>query len=93
MPTFNNGIDWAALLAVTAVDTLGHINIVSGGSAASVFTLFGFDGNSLGRADSFAELAGNTTLFTSRIAAQGVLSTETGGNRALFEGIEDSVTR
>jgi hypothetical protein len=47
----NNGIDWATLLAETAVDALGHIDIVSGCSSAAVLTLLSFNGDSLSWAD------------------------------------------
>lgn len=47
----DNGIDWAGLLAETAVDALGHVNVVAGGAAGSVFALFGFDGDGLCWAD------------------------------------------
>lgn len=89
--TLNNGIHRAALLAVTAVDTLGHVDIISGGATAPVFTLLGLDGDGLGGADSFTQLAGNAALFAGGIAAQGVLSTEAGGDGAFFEGVVDGV--
>lgn len=90
--TLNNGINGAALLAVSTVDALGHINVVSGGSSASIFTLFRLNRDSLGWADSLAKLAGNATLFTGWIAAEGVLSTESRGDGALLERVEDGVS-
>lgn len=90
--TLNDGIHWAALLAVATVNALGHINIVTGRPAASVLALFGLNGNSLGRADGFTELASNAALFTSGIATEGVFTTETGGDGTLLEGVEDGVT-
>lgn len=47
----NNSIDWTALLAETAVDALGHINIVSSRPPASISSLLGFDCDSLSWAD------------------------------------------
>ena len=47
----NNGVDGAGFLAETAVDALGHVDIVTGGSARAIGTLFGFNGDGLGRAD------------------------------------------
>ena len=91
MLTLNNCIDRAALLAEATVDTLGHVNIVTSSPAASVFTLLGLNCNSLGRANGFAEPASNAALFTGGITAQGVLSTETRGDGAFFEGIVDRV--
>jgi hypothetical protein len=91
--TLNNGIHGATLLAVATVDALGHINIVTGRPAASVLTLLGLNGNSLGRADGLAELAGNAALLTGGITTESVLTTETGGDGTLFEGVEDGVAR
>ena len=91
--TLNDSIHRATLLAVTTVDTLGHVDIVTGRPAASVLTFLGLNGDSLGRADGLAELAGNAALLTSRVATQSVLTTETGGDRTLLEGVEDGVTR
>ena len=90
--TLNDGIHRATLLAVATVNALGHINIVTGRAAASILTLFGLNGNSLGRADSLTELASNAALFTSWIATEGVFATETGGDRTFLERVEDSVT-
>jgi hypothetical protein len=91
--TFHNGIDWAALLAVSAVDAFGHINVISGCAAASVFTFFGLNCDGLGRTDGFAQLAGNAAFFAGGVSTQSVFATETGGDWALFEGVEDGVAR
>lgn len=61
--TLYDGINWAALLAITAVDTLCHINVISGCSSAAVFTFFGLNGNGLRGADGFAELAGDAAFL------------------------------
>lgn len=92
MLTLNNGVHRAGLLAVATVDALGHIDIVTGRPAASIHTLFRLNGNGLGRADGLAKLAGNAALFTGGITTQSVLSTETGGDGTLLEGVQDSVT-
>lgn len=89
--SLNNGINGAALLAVATVDTLGHINIITGRPTASVLTFFGLDGDSLSRADSFAKLASDATLLTGGIAAQSVFATETRRDGTFLEGVEDSV--
>jgi hypothetical protein len=49
--TLNNGIDGARLLAETAVDTLGHVDIVSSRSTGAVLTFLSFNGDSLSWAD------------------------------------------
>jgi hypothetical protein len=90
--TLNNGVNGAALLAVSTVDALGHIDIVTGRAAAAVLTLLRLNGDSLGRADGLAELASNAALLTSGVATQGVLTAESGGDGTLLEGVEDGVT-
>jgi hypothetical protein len=46
----------------------------------------------LGRADGFAELAGDAALFAGGVAAQGVLTAETGGDWTFLEGVVDCVS-
>lgn len=90
--TLNNGIDGARLLAKAAVNALCHVDIVTCRPPASVHTLLGLDCDSLRWTDSFAQLASNAALLASWVPSQGVLATETGGNRALLEGVEDGVS-
>ena len=90
--TLDNRVHRATLLAVATVDTLGHVDIVSCRPAASIHTFLGLDGDCLSRADGFAELAGDTALFTGGVPTEGVFTTETRGNGALFEGVEDCVS-
>jgi hypothetical protein len=90
--TFDNSIHRTTLLAVTAVDALGHINIISGCSSAAVFTFFGLNGDGLSWADGFAEFAGNAALFARGVATEGVFAAESGRDGTFFEGIEDGVT-
>jgi len=47
---------------------LCHVNIVTRGPPATVLTLLGFNGNSQCRADGFAELACNASLFTGGVS-------------------------
>lgn len=47
----NDSVDGAGLLAETAVNALGHVNIVLGCSAGSVSSLLSLDGNGLGGAN------------------------------------------
>lgn len=67
--TFNNGIHRTALLAKTAVDALGHVDIVSRGPPAAIHTLFCLNRDSLSWTDGFAKLAGNATLLSSGISS------------------------
>lgn len=88
----HNGVHGTRLLAEAAVDALGHVDIVSCRPARSILTLLGFNGDGLGRADGFAQFAGDAALFASGVAAQGVLTTEPGRDRALFEWVVDCVS-
>jgi hypothetical protein len=76
--TLYNGIDGAALLAQSAVDAFGHVNVVARRSPTAIHTLLGLDRDSLRRADGFTKLAGDATLFTRGIPSQGVLAPEAG---------------
>lgn len=90
--TLNDSIDRATLLAVAAVDTLGHINVIASRPATSVHTLFSFDGDSLGRTDGFTKFACNAALFARWVASKGVFTTEPRRDRAFLEGVENGVT-
>lgn len=74
---FNDGVDRARLLAETAVDALGHVNIVTGSATRSVSTLFGFNCDGLGRADLFAYTSQHTCnpcRCASKVNVGGVLT-------------------
>lgn len=90
--TLNDRIHRTALLAVTTVDALGHVDIVTGCPAASILALFCFNGDSLRWADGLAELASNAALLTGGIPTQSVLTAETGRDGALLEGVENGVS-
>lgn len=90
--TLDNSINRATLLAVTTVDALGHINVISGCPSTSVLAFLGLDGDSLSGANGLAELASDATLLTSGIAAQSMFATEAGGDGTLLEGVVDSIT-
>lgn len=89
---FDNGVDGTALLTETTVDALGHVNVVASGPSAAVLTLLCLDGDCLGGANGLAQLASNATLFSGRVAAQGVLATEARTDGALLERVVDGVT-
>ena len=90
--TLHNGVNRAGFLAITTVDALGHVDIVTGRPATSILTLLSFDSNGLSRANGLAELASNAAFLTGGIAAQSVLATETGRDGTLLERIEDGVS-
>jgi hypothetical protein len=91
MLTFYNSIYRATFLTVSTIDALSHINIVSGGPSASVLTFFRLNSDSLRRTDSLAQLACNASLLTSRVTAQGVLTTEPRRYGSLFKGVVDGI--
>lgn len=90
--TFDNSIYRTALLTESAVDTLGHVDIVSGCSSTSIDTLFSFNRDGLSRADGFTEFTGNASFFPRGISTESVLATEAGGDGAFLEGVEDGVS-
>ena len=45
--TLDNCVDWASLLTIAAVNTLGHINVISCGFATAILSAFRFDSNCL----------------------------------------------
>ena len=91
--TLNNSIYRASFLTEATVDTLGHVDIVTSGSTGSIFTFGNLDSNSLRWARRFAQLAGNATLFTRRIAPKSMLTTESRRNGTLLEWVVDSSRR
>lgn len=89
----DNGIDRAGLLAVAAVDALGHINIVLGGTSRTINPLFSLNGDGHSRANGFTQLTGNAALLTTGVAAKGMLTSESRRNRTLLKGVVDRVGR
>src|SRR5581483_11200235 len=85
--SLDDGIDRARLLAVAAVNALGHVDVVARGAAATVIARLGLDGDGLRRADRLAELAGNAALLAVGIPAQRMLTAEARAERPLLEGI------
>lgn len=66
--TLNNSVHRTTLLAQTTVDALRHVNIISRRPPASIRSLLGFYCDCLGRANSFAQLASNASLFAGRVS-------------------------
>lgn len=54
-----------------------------------IWSWFCLDGDGSSRACALTEFACNTTFLSSWIAAEGMLSSEIGTQRALFVGVED----
>lgn len=91
--SLNDGIDRTGFLTESTVDTLGHVNIITGGAATSISAGFGLDGNGLSGADSLAQLTGDTTLLSTGVSTQSMLSTETGRQRSLLERVVECHVR
>ena len=74
----DDGINRAGLLAETAEDALGHVDIVFGGATRAIRTWLRLNDDSECRASSLAQLASDATLFARRVTTQGMLATEHG---------------
>ena len=84
---FNNGIDRASLLTEPAVDTLGHIDVISCRSPAPVRSSLCLNSDSLGRADGLTKLTSYASLLPIGVAPQGMLPSETGADWSLLERV------
>jgi hypothetical protein len=60
-----------AIVTYTAVDALGHVNVVAGRPPRTVLTRLRLNRDSLCRADGFAELAGYGESFVSTLQEEG----------------------
>src|SRR5690606_31466379 len=87
---FNDCIHRAGLLTQAAVDALHHVNIVARRAPRAVVAArAGLDGDGVGRADRFTQLAGNAALLAVGITAQSVLAAEARTERSLLIGVVD----
>src|ERR1700722_18510253 len=77
-------VDRTGLLAIAAVDALRHVDVVARRAAAAVLARFGLDRDRQRRADRLAQLAGDATFLTVRIAAQRVLAAKSRRQRPLL---------
>jgi hypothetical protein len=78
--TLDNGVDRARFLAEATVDALGHVNIVTGSATRTVSTGLSLNGDGASRADSLAQLAGNTSVDISKSQVSDETEAERGGN-------------
>jgi hypothetical protein len=74
-------------LTETTVNTLGHINVVSGGTTTTVRPLFSLNCDGLSWTNGFAQFTSDTTFLTAWIAAQSMLTTEPRAEWSLFEWV------
>lgn len=74
--TLYNGIHWTSFLTISAIDALGHVNIVSRGPAGSILAFLHLNGDGLSGTGCFAKLARNAPLLSSRVPTQSVFSAE-----------------
>src|SRR5579871_4579567 len=61
--TLDDRVDRAGLLAVAAVDALGHVDVVARRAPAAVLARLRLDGDRERRADRLAKLAGDAALL------------------------------
>jgi len=73
---FDNGIDRAGLLAESAKNTFGQIDIIAGGAPAAILALLRINGNGQRRTDRLTEFAGDTAFLAIGIATQCVQTPE-----------------
>jgi len=76
--SFDDGIDGTGFLAETAEDALSHIDVILGGTARAIGTGLRFNCDGKSRAGSLTKLAGNTSLLSSGVTSESVLSSEHG---------------
>lgn len=91
--TLDNSVHWTSFLTKSAVDALGHVNIVSRGSSSTILAFFHFNRNRLRRADGLAQLTSDATLITTWVSSKSMFSTETGTEVSFFIGVVNSHTR
>jgi hypothetical protein len=70
----NNRINGAGLLTVTAIDAFGHVDVIAGGAAAAIIAWFRLNHNGLGGANRLTQFAGDATLLTAGVTAQGMFA-------------------
>ena len=89
--SLNDSIDRAGLLTEATEDALCHVNIILGRSSGAIRARLRFDRDGESGAGRLAELAGDAALFTSRVATQGVLTSEHGAEGSLLPRVMDDV--
>mmetsp|Transcript_10164 Transcript_10164/g.18254 ORF Transcript_10164/g.18254 Transcript_10164/m.18254 type:complete len:200 (-) Transcript_10164:49-648(-) len=82
-------IDGTGLLAISTINTLGHINIISSSPPRPVLPLLGIDRNRLRRTRRLAKLARDATLLSRGITTQSVFAAKAGREVSLFVGVVD----
>ena len=89
--SFHNCIDGAGLLAETAENALGHVNVIFGGPSRSVRPWFTFDGDRKGWTRRFTQFASNAAFFAGWVSAQSMLSSEHRRQRPLLPRVMQNV--
>jgi hypothetical protein len=86
---FHNGIHRASLLTESAINTLGHVNVVASSSASTILTFLNFNRDGLSGTGSFTELASNASFLSGWVATQSMLTAEARAQITLLERIVD----
>jgi hypothetical protein len=74
--TLYDCVDWAGLLAKAAIDTFGHINVISGRSSTAIFPWLCIYRDGLCWTYCLAQFACYASFLTIWISAKGMLSPE-----------------
>lgn len=85
----NARLEHETYLTESAVDALGHVDVVARGSPTAVRSFLGLDGDGLRGAYGLAQLASDASLLATRITAQSVLATEARAQWSLLERVVD----
>lgn len=91
--SFNDCINWASLLAISAVNAFCHIDIISGCSSRSIRSRLTFDSYSSSRACSSTELTCYASLFAGGISSKSMFSSEFWRKWPFFVRISNSPLR
>jgi len=89
--TFNDGINGTRFLTKTAINALGHVNVVAGGTTRVIFTGFRLDRNGLCWTNRLAQLARYATFLTRSVSPQSMLSAKSRAKRILLVRIHNRI--
>src|SRR4029079_8690128 len=83
-PRLDDRVDRAALLAESAEDAFGEVDVVARRAASAVRALLGLEGDREGGTHGLVELAGDASLLAVRIAAKRVQAAKARALRRLL---------
>src|SRR5260370_29183850 len=83
----DDGVDRTGLLAQSAIDAFGHVDVVARRAPAAVVARLGLDRDRQCGADRLAQLARDAALLAIGIAPQGMFTAKSDADRSLLIGI------